>query len=260
MSKREAFFAGSFYPNSVTRLQRYFDYFNQIAPNVTLSSSKPKAIIAPHAGYIYSGLSANCVYANLAKEIQAIVVIGPSHYLYFKGASVSLYQEYETPLANIEADTILAQKIYKQFDFCVFLHKAHQEHSTETQMPFIKHYLPNAKVVEIVYGDIAPKDLKEIVAYAIKEEALIVISTDLSHFYDLKSAHTLDKLCLSAIEKIDTNIAQSGCEACGIKGVEAVLYYAKENSLHSQIVDYRTSYDASGDDSKVVGYCSAIIF
>jgi len=260
MSKRQAFFAGSFYPNSVKKLQKYFAHFNQIAPNVKLSNSKPKAIIVPHAGYVYSGLSANCVYANLAKEIKKVVVIGPSHHVYFKGASVSLHQEYETPLANIETDTLLAEKIYKQFDFCVLFHKAHQEHSTETQMPFIKHYLPNAKVVEIVYGDIASKDLKKIIAYAMDEEALIVISTDLSHFYDLKGANTLDELCINAIENIDTNIAQSGCEACGIKGIEAVLHYAKENGLHSQIIDYRTSYDANGDDSKVVGYCSAIIF
>jgi len=132
----------------------------------------------------------------------------------------------------------------------------HYEHSTEVQVPFIKRYMPNIEVVEIVYGDIDYKDLTPIVKEILNEpDTLLVVSSDLSHFHTLQEANQVDNLCIRGVEKLNINLLNSGCEACGLIGIKALVSVATE----SQIIDYRTSYDASGDKERVVGYLSAII-
>lgn len=260
MSKKEDTVAGSFYPGSKEQLGKFFDTFETLLKKHNMQKKfTPKAVIVPHAGYVYSGFSAAAVYANLEKSYERVVVIGPSHRVYFKGCSVAAYESCQTPLGDVTIDMETVSMVQNRFAFCSFYDKAHAEHSTQTQLPFIKHYLPRAKVVEIVYAEIASAELKAVIETLVDEKTLIVISSDLSHFYNLEKANSVDKQCLDAIEKIDLHIESSGCEACGIKGIAAILEYAKEHNLHSQLIDYRTSYDASGDASSVVGYCSAII-
>ncbi len=125
-------------------------------------------------------------------------------------------------------------------------------------MPFIKHYLPGAKVVELVYGDVSPSYLAKVCEAILADSAnAIVISTDLSHYYPLKEAEVLDMHCLKAVHDLDVSQLYQGCEACGKIGLEAIILAAKALGLRSKILDYRTSADASGDKSAVVGYMSA---
>lgn len=132
----------------------------------------------------------------------------------------------------------------------------HTEHSTEVQMPFIKHYL-NKPVVEIIYSQENSENIKNIINFSLENDSLVVISTDLSHYYDLATANALDSHCLNAVHDLDLNELKK-CEACGKIGVEGIIKSASELNLTPFIVDYRTSADVSGDKNQVVGYMSAI--
>lgn len=125
-------------------------------------------------------------------------------------------------------------------------------------MPFIKEYLPDVTVVELVYGAEEPGRLAKVISYLLEDPEIgIVISTDLSHYYDIEKAKHLDSICLDAVVKEDPAGLHQGCEACGKIGVEAMLIAAREKGLKPLLLDYRTSADASGDESQVVGYMSA---
>jgi AmmeMemoRadiSam system protein B len=220
---------------------------------------KSRAIISPHAGYVYSGFTANIAHRILANSnLKRVVVIGPSHKVYLKGISGSFYDSYETPCGDLEIDKEYLENLSKDFNIS-FIPEAHKEHSTETQMPFIKHYLPDVKVVELVYGDISPDVLANICKIVLQEpKSAVVISTDLSHFYPKKEAQIKDSYCLRAVDELDISLLHSGCEACGKIGMEAMILAALDLRLKPRILDYRTSADASGDESSVVGYMSAI--
>jgi AmmeMemoRadiSam system protein B len=222
---------------------------------------KPRAIIVPHAGYIYSGYTANLAWHIAAnRQPKRVIVIGPSHHFYFKGISVAEYDRFETPCGPLPIDRDYIKKIEKSFPVS-FVPKAHaKEHSTEVQMPFVRHYFPKAKVVEIVYGKVDPTVLAKMIYAFLKErDNLVVISTDLSHFYTLEEAHKKDNYCLNAVVKGDPSILDKGCEACGFTGLKALLAVVKKRGLKTKLLDYRTSADATGDKKRVVGYLSALI-
>lgn len=169
---------------------------------------------------------------------------------------MALYNSYDTPCGEVPIDLEYSKKLVQKYKLLVHIDNMHHEHSTEVQVPFIKHYMPNIEIIEIVYGDIDYRDLAPIIKDILDEpDTLLVVSSDLSHFHTLKEANIVDNLCIQGLEKLDINILNSGCEACGLIGIKALVSVAKE----SQIIDYRTSYDASGDSQRVVGYLSAII-
>lgn len=250
---------GSFYPARAVELERYFEHFSDVYDEENrLPTVKCRAVIVPHAGYIYSGYTANIAYRVLQNSgIKNILVIGPSHRVAFRGVSLCDYSSYETPFGDIKS----AQNLYESLNDNFALEcmtSAHAEHSTEVQFPFIKHYLEDANIVEIVYGDEKPEYISKIIDFVLQQKDCgVVISTDLSHFYNLDDANRLDNVCLSAIDSLDVYMLGSGCEACGMIGVEAMMLSAKKLGLKSNILDYRTSADASGDDTRVVGYVSA---
>ena len=154
MNIRKSVVSGSFYPDKKEELLKYINQFNSFKTN-NETFENIKAIIVPHAGYVYSGFTANLAYFSCKnKNPKRVIVIGPSHRVYLKGASVSLYDEYETPLGNILIDKKFSENLIKEYDFLDFNIECEFEHSTETQMPFIKHYFKDSLVVEIVYGDI----------------------------------------------------------------------------------------------------------
>jgi len=262
--KRQTAVAGTFYPNSCDEINQHIDHFSTILENSDFKSDLdfiPKAIIVPHAGYVYSGFTANVAY-SLLKDInpKRVVIIGPSHKFAFEGASIALFDEYVSPCGNIPIDKEYSNSLLDEFDFLSFNQKVHQEHSTETQIPFVKHYLPNTKVVEIIYSDVSSNYISKIVNKTLRQEdTFLIISTDLSHFYDLQKANQLDGIGLKAIDELDLDIWNSGCEACGRTGVKALIQSANEFKLQSKLLDYRTSFDVSNDDKSVVGYMSAII-
>ncbi|MDA7817107.1 AmmeMemoRadiSam system protein B [Sulfurimonas sp.] len=257
--KRFMSVCGTFYPQRTVELERYFEHFHTLYDeNFTLPDVNTKAVIVPHAGYIYSGYTASIAYRILEKSsVKNFVVIGPSHRVGFEGVSLCDFESYETPFGDISGDVDLFEKLQDQFSF-VCIQEAHGEHSTEVQFPFLKHYIDEVSIVELVYSHSSSKQLSKIIDFVLQQEDCgVIISTDLSHFYTLEEANKLDNICLQAVEKLDVEMLNSGCEACGNTGVEAMMMSAKKLGLKSNILDYRTSADASDDESKVVGYMSA---
>jgi len=263
---RKAAVSGQFYPSDCRELMKNITHFNQEFEKIDIPSSlkevKPRAIIVPHAGYIYSGFTANTAYRFLHQaEAKRIIVIGPSHRYYFKGISGAYYEKYETPCGSLPIDSAYLFALAKEFNI-IFEPKAHQqEHSTEVQMPFIRHYFPDTEIIELVYSDMAVKSLAKIITALLHNpENLVVISSDLSHFHNIDLAKRLDNICLKAIETQDIVLFDEGCEACGLIGIKALILASQSLELTSTLLDYRTSADASGDDSSVVGYLSAMFY
>lgn len=261
MKYREMAVSGSFYPNDEKEIKKYIEHFNKNFNVEGELSITPRALIVPHAGYIYSGFTANIAY-NIAsvQEFKRVVVIGPTHKVYFEGASVALYEEYKTPLGNIKIDLEYSKKLIEENEFLGFASEVHCEHSTETQAPFIKNYFNSLPIIEIVYGKLDYKKLSKLIDELLKDRNnLIVISTDLSHFYNLDEAKKLDNICLEAIASKDLQKFDEGCEACGMTGVKAIIDSAIKNNLITKVLYYCTSYDTSKDYKRVVGYTSVLI-
>ena len=249
--------SGSFYPSKPEIIRELIKEFNRNSKENRVNSNIVGAIV-PHAGYIYSGFTANEVYRILPKK-ERFIVIGPSHRFAYEGISGSFFNEYQTPLGNLKIDLDYLKELAKIFDI-EFYPIAHQEHSTEVQMPFIKYYFKTSSVIEFIYSKYDYRELSKIISYLLKDsDNMIIISSDLSHFYPLEVANRLDSICMRAI--LDKNILEmeKGCEACGKIGIKAILKSANELSLKSQIISYTTSADRTSDETSVVGYLGAII-
>ncbi len=261
MSERETSVAGSFYPANCEEIKTYIRQFESQAGQEP-EPVKARAIIAPHAGYVYSGYTANMAYRRVRTEgIRRVIVIGPSHRVYLRGASISMHECYASPCGSMPVDQVYAKRLLERYDYLQFYPAAHREHSTETQVPFIQHYFTQVELVEIVYGEIDHTELVPLIHQALQEEeSFVVISTDLSHFHELNEANALDRVCLEGITQMDVAQLNRGCEACGMTGVKALLQAASSLGLKSEVMDYRTSYDGTRDASSVVGYLSACIF
>ena len=263
MSERKLEVNGQFYPNEETELNRYIEHFNDVLVSNSIEVDKSldvRGIIVPHAGYIYSGFTANMAYKYIPSAIKNIVVIGPSHKFGFDGASVALYDIYPTPLGNLNIDLEFSKKLVTEFKFLSFYDEVHSEHSTETQFPFIKYYKNNVNVIELVYSQCEYKELSEVITKVLEDkENFVVISTDLSHFHPLEEAKQKDMRCIEAIDKKDIELLITGCEACGMTGVKAMLEVANNQNLHTKLLDYRTSADVSNDTNSVVGYTSFVV-
>ena len=262
--KRVAGARGQFYPSSCSEIEGMIERFNTVLDqhlkDKTILKDVPRAIISPHAGYIYSGFTANFAHRILANaKPKRVVVIGPSHHVFIDGISGSFFDEYESPCGNMAIDKEYLEILKDKFSL-KFAPKAHSvEHSTETQMPFIKHYNPHIKVVELIYGRVDFQEVALIIDEVLKDkDNAVVISTDLSHFYTKQKAKVLDSICLEAIQKRDVKLFDRGCEACGIIGVKAMVEVARIRGLKVKLLDYRTSSDTTGDESNVVGYLSAV--
>ncbi len=262
---RNAAVRGTFYPRECHEIETMIATFNaqlqeRLGGNSILNES-PRAIIVPHAGYVYSGFTANIAH-RLLQNTQAsrVIVIGPSHYVAIEGISAIEADAYETPCDTLQYDSNYLIKMKQSFNIGYAPQAHSQEHSTETQMPFIQHYLPQAKVIELIYGRLDYKELAMLCSELLKDrDNVIVISTDLSHFYTQEEANKLDNICLNAIANRDNNLIDQGCEACGMIGVKAILEVAKKLNLNVRVLNYATSADYSGDTSRVVGYVSAAI-
>lgn len=260
MSARPMAHAGTFYPKSADEIERYIRAFEAMVKEHPAQIA-PRALIVPHAGYMYSGFTAHLAFEQLADTAaKRAIVIGPSHRVPYQGMSVSDFDTYETPLGDIPIDRTYVQTLSKKFRLG-FAPEMHREHSTEVQMPFLRHYAPQLQVVELVYGYFSAEKAGNIVTALLDDpDNVIIISTDLSHFYPESQANQLDNVCLNAIAKLDPSILHEGCEACGATGVEGMLIAAKARGLHVKLLDYRTSAWVTKDKVSVVGYASAMFY
>ena len=247
--------AGSFYPDNEEEIKSLFDSYKRAKDILGII---PEAIIVPHAGYEYSGETACMAYDALSKvRKKRVVVIGPSHNIGFKGINGSFFEEYETPLGNIKIDLDYLNKLKEKFKILDKKEYSKEEHSTEVQMPFIK-YFTKMDVIELVYGEIEVYKLEEIIDYLIDDdETCVIISTDLSHFHKEEIAKEIDNNCIQGFLEGETF---QECEACGILGLRAITNISRKNGYKRELLDYRTSYEKTGDKTSVVGYMSGIIY
>ncbi len=247
--------AGLFYPADVQKLS------SMIARNIASctpgESFTPKALIVPHAGYVYSGPVAACAYKHLEPLktiIKRVVIIGPSHRVPFEGLAVSSADWFETPMGLIPVDRHAEGQIMN-IEGVHALEQAHaREHSLEVQLPFLQYLLEDFKIVPIVAGHASP----QLVAKVLDTlwggpETLIVISSDLSHYLDYQSACEVDAETSHAIINLDNRIID-GYHACGSVGINGLLQYARQQQMQGQILDLRNSGDTAGKKDSVVGY------
>lgn len=268
--------AGSFYPGSAGELAKTIARMMSEVDKVALEN-RPLGLIAPHAGYPYSGKVAAKAYKLLeGEEYDTVVIISPSHTVFFKGSSVYDGAGYQTPLGVVDKDFALADRIASINPSLVYSSSmghatgsTRGEHALEVHLPFLQIVLGNFKLVPIVMGDQEESSINalgETLAAAIKgTNTLLVASTDLSHFHSEKTARTLDFAVQEAIEQFDpvglTKVLNSGKgEACGGGPVAAIMMAAKRlGGERVQFLDYSTSGAVTGDFDEVVGYLSAAI-
>lgn len=276
MEIRKPAVAGSFYPaNPVELTKTVAKLFSEVDKQAL--GGRPIGLVVPHAGYPYSGKVAARAYKLLeGEEFDTVVVISPSHTVFFKGSSVFSGAGYQTPMGTVDIDQELSKKITEVNPTAVyFSNMGHAsgstrgEHALEVQLPFLQVVLGKFKLVAIVMGDQEPdsvRGLGEALATALKgTNTLIVASTDLSHFHNEKTARRLDFAVQTAIEKFDPelllDILESGKgEACGGGIVSAVMIAAQRlGGKEIKFLEYTTSGAVTGDFDEVVGYLSAAI-
>jgi AmmeMemoRadiSam system protein B len=256
---REPAVAGSFYPDNPVVLKQMLAGFLAQADS---SIKAPKALIAPHAGYIYSGPIAASAYARLKPvrdSIARVVLIGPSHRVAFQGLAVSHADSFSTPLGKITIDKPAIETL-KNLPFVGYLDQAHAlEHSLEVHLPFLQQTLTNFKLVPIVVGDASAWQVSQVLEKLWGgAETLIVISSDLSHYHPYAIAQKLDSHTSDLIEHLDYQ-ALSSEAACGKVPVSGLLKLLKEKSLHIKTIDLRNSGDTAGDKHRVVGYGAYVV-
>jgi hypothetical protein len=235
-------------------------FLNQANPSGE-PAAVPKAIVAPHAGYIYSGPIAASAYVRLkpAKEqITRVVLLGPSHRVPLMGCACSTAQYFATPLGNIPLDRKIISKILA-LPFVQELDEAHTlEHSLEVHLPFLQEVLAEFSLVPVVVGDCSPTQVAELLEKLWGgPETLIVVSSDLSHYHDYDTAKRMDATTCRAIEELDVASIDSQ-HACGVMPLRGLLFAAKKHALHATTVDCRNSGDTAGPRNQVVGYGSYV--
>ncbi len=259
---RQPAVAGTFYPANPLQLQQLVDRMLETAETESDSTSVPKAIIAPHAGLIYSGEIAATAYARLIparKTINRVVLMGPSHRIAFYGLAVSAADTFITPLGKVPVDVETVNKIAR-LPFVEYIEQAHQdEHCLEVQLPFLQTVLDSFSIVPIVAGEASPEQISTVLEMLWGgPETLIVISSDLSHYHDYLTAKKKDLETSKLIEALQYE-ALDYDSACGRVPVSGLLELARKKSLRVKTIDLRNSGDTAGDKSRVVGYGAYII-
>lgn len=259
---RQPAVAGSFYPSDPVELQQMINGFLNNTLPVVNNTPVPRAIIAPHAGYIYSGPVAASAYARIIparNKFSRVVLLGPSHRVPLTGLAASSASEFATPLGLIPLDTHEIESLLKLPQVKVSDEAHLYEHSLEVHLPFLQTALEKFSLIPLVVGDASPGEVAEVLAHFIDDpHTLIVISSDLSHYLDYHSAQQRDKATSQAIEHLQTE--SIGYEdACGRNPVNGLLQLAKQHHLKAEMIDLRNSGDTAGSRDQVVGYGAYIV-
>ncbi|MBN1971311.1 MAG: AmmeMemoRadiSam system protein B [Candidatus Delongbacteria bacterium] len=250
-------FAGLFYPETYSEVA---DMINSFKVDSSFDSSV-KAIIVPHAGYVYSGQTAAKVYSLLdSKSYDRVFIVAPSHRYSFKGVTVSRYDSFLVPDQNLEGDIEIYEYLQSEMKIDFIEKVFRDEHSYEVQLPMIKYFLGDKKTGGLIYSDVDPVMLAEILQKLVGKfsKTLIVISTDLSHFKNLNNCKITDQYIIDGLLNNSMEMVVRG-EACGMTGILAIMEYVKRNGLSIKLIDYSTSANCSGDENRVVGYGGFVI-
>jgi AmmeMemoRadiSam system protein B len=245
--------AGHFYARDPKRLRDEIQQFLGAAAPFT--GTRPKAVIAPHAGYIYSGKPAGAAFAAVKNsEFRRVVLVGPAHYVPFRGIALPEADAFETPLGRLSVDQ---EALAALNDLpCVRADDTPHapEHALEVELPFLQTLRGDFLLVPLLVGDARPEEVGEVLARLWgDEETLIVISSDLSHYHDYATAKRLDAATATAIEKGEWRTLGSQ-NACGFLPIAGFLREATPHGLKAQRLALCNSGDTAGDRARVVGY------
>ncbi|HEX7182133.1 MAG TPA: AmmeMemoRadiSam system protein B [Thermoanaerobaculia bacterium] len=250
--------AGAFYPGSPGTLRSAVEGFLREAPASSAAPPKaPKGIIAPHAGYVYSGPIAGSAFqavAPAARSIEKVILLGPAHFVPFRGLALPDSQRFETPLGEVVVDPPGAQACLRLPQVRVQPAAHAQEHSLEVELPFLQILLGEEfSIVPLVVGDADGEEVAEVLDQLWGgPETLIVISSDLSHYLPYEQAREADRATADRILALDGPL--HGRQACGARPINGLLVAARRRGLVPELLDLRNSGDTAGDRDRVVGY------
>jgi AmmeMemoRadiSam system protein B len=257
---RQPAVAGTFYPNDAAALLQAVE--SQLATaeqqaGRDAAALRPRALIVPHAGFVYSGPVAASAYVllrPLAESIERVVLLGPSHRVFVEGLATSSAECFVTPLGEIPLDRAAIDRALALPQTSV-LDEAHaHEHSLEVQLPFLQTVLGKFSLVPFAVGDASTDDVRAVLALFFDDPGtMTVISSDLSHFYDYATARRLDAETTRAIESLQPERLDHE-SACGRIPVRGMLALAKQYGLRARTLDVRNSGDTAGPRDEVVGY------
>ena len=250
---RPAAVAGLFYPGDPGDLHAAVETY----VNDALASTRmPKALIVPHAGFIYSGPTAGHAYASLgpgAQSLRRVILLGPSHRTWFRGLALPSAQAFETPLGEVPLEQASVRDLSRLPEVLISDEPHALEHSLEVQLPFIQHVAPAAEIVPLVVGMATPAEVGSVMdAMWGGDETLIVVSSDLSHYNSYDTAKTCDTATARAI--LDGREDLESQQACGCIGINGLAHAMRKRGLRSELLDLRNSGDTAGDKQRVVGY------
>jgi len=254
-SIRRAAVAGRFYPDDAARLTSTIE--NLLAAAERGDGPPPKALIAPHAGYVYSGPIAASAYARVrasADCISRVILLGPCHRVAVQGVALSSADYFETPLGTIEIDQLALQEIRPLPQVTTFDQTHELEHSLEVHLPFLQVILGQFQLVPLVVGETSPAVVRDVLETVWGgDETLVVVSSDLSHYLDYDSACERDRQTALAIENLTADQLDRA-SACGRFPVSGLLELARTRDLQVTRLDLRNSGDTAGSRDRVVGY------
>jgi MEMO1 family protein len=249
--------AGVFYPAQEATLRRDIDTYLKHAnpPDI----APVRAVIAPHAGYLYSGPVAAYAYRLLASQNphpKRVLILGPSHRAWFPGVAVADFDGFDTPLGTQPVDRDTVAHLSQQSRVFSAINTPHgPEHCLEVQIPFIQTVLPDTHIVAMLFGDVNPEEVGRTLAEMLTPHDLIIVSSDLSHYHHNDTAHALDRRLLDRILNGDRQ-GVAAEEACGQAPILALMTIAEVYGWRPHLLDYRTSGDIVGDRRQVVGYAA----
>lgn len=254
---RPAAVAGSFYPAEGAALRRLVERLLREARPSALPSA-PVAIVVPHAGYVYSGPVAASAYAALLPfraAVGRVAIFGPSHFVAFDGMAVPAADAFATPLGEVPVDPELRERLTRTPAVRVSDTPHALEHSLEVQLPFLVAVLGPVPVLPAACGDAEAHEVADAMEVVGGAEALIVVSTDLSHYHDWATARRLDEETARAVEALEPEMLRPDA-ACGRVPLAGLLLWARRRGLQVVRLDLRNSGDTEGDRDRVVGYGS----
>ena len=253
MSARTAAVAGLFYPGDAALLESTVTELLAAAP---ADDSPAKAVIAPHAGYPYSGLTAAHAYRLLEgrrDSIRRVVLLGPAHRVFLRGMALPSVEAFATPLGDVPIDLDGVKRALEQPATEISDNAHALEHSLEVHLPFLQSVLGDFRLIPIVVGSCSAVEVAAVLETLWGgEETVIVASSDLSHFHTSDEAQAIDAMTTARIEARETTL--QGEEACGAHALNGLLLAAQAHDLEVRTLDVRNSGDTAGDRRRVVGY------
>lgn len=250
--------AGSFYPRDAQTLRAtVHEHLNSARGARTYADAWPKALIVPHAGFVYSGPVAAPAYLSLepgAEIIHRVVLIGPSHRVAFEGLALPSHAGFATPLGRVPVDETSRRHLLT-LPFVQTLDEAHQdEHALEVQLPFLQEIVPTFSILPVVVGRATPHQVAEVLERVWGgDETVVVVSSDLSHYHGYTTAQAMDAATADAIERLQPDRIGHD-DACGRIAIQGLLQVAAAQSLTATRLDLRNSGDTAGGRREVVGY------